>query len=355
MADDDKDNDDKTQDASAQRLRQAREDGRAPLSREVAGLAVLVAGSMMLSLQTPAAVREAAGLFQGILAQSYHLEAGAALHMASRALMLLALPIAIAAAMAAAAGVLLQTGFLIHLSAVTPDFGRVSPLSGLKRVFGAHNLMQAAKSILKVAVVGFAGWSALSGALPLVMQALDWTPGRLVEQIWAQLAAVLVAMLGAYGLFTAADVLKTRHSFFSGLKMTKQEQRDEMKDADGDPHIKGKQKQIRMQRARRRMMAAVPKATVVVTNPTHYAVALSYDRANGGAPRIVAKGMDDVAARIRAVAEEAGVPLVANPPLARALYPMKLGSEIPPEHFKAVAELIAYVWRLKTPRARPAA
>jgi flagellar biosynthetic protein FlhB len=283
------------------------------------------------------------------------MELGVALHLAGRALLVLALPMALVVGLAAAAGILLQTGFLVNLSAIAPDFSRISPLSGLKRVFGTHHMMEAAKSILKVAVVGFAGWSALSGALPQVMAALNWTPGRLVEQLWAQLATALVAMLGAYGLFTVFDVLKTRHSFFAGLKMTKQEQRDEMKDADGDPHIKAKQKQIRMQRARRRMMADVPKATVVVTNPTHYAVALLYDRANGGAPRIVAKGMDEVAARIRAVAEESGVPLVANPPLARALYPMKLGSEIPQEHFKAVAELIAYVWRLKAPAARPAA
>ena len=187
------------------------------------------------------------------------------------------------------------------------------------------------------------------------MASLNWTPGHLVEQIWAQLAAALVAMLGAYSLFTAADVLKTRYDFYQGMKMSRQELREEQKGEDGDPHVKGRLKQIRMQRSRRRMMTAVPKATVVVTNPTHYAVALLYDRDAGGAPRIVAKGVDEVAARIRAVAEEAGVPLVTNPPLARALYPMKLGSEIPPDHFKAVAELIAYVWRLKSPppRTRP--
>lgn len=352
MAGEDDDNEDKTQDASARRLRQAREEGRAPMSREVAGLAVLVAGSLMLAIQMPSALREAVGVFTLLLSQTHVMALGQALHLAGRALLLLTMPVALAAGLAAALGVVLQTGLLVHLGALAPDLGRINPLAGLKRVFGPHMLMQAAKSVLKVAVVGFAGWSALSGALPVLMASLGWTPAHLIEQLWAQLAAALVAMLGAYGLFTAADVLKTRYDFHASMKMSRQELREEQKGEDGDPHIKGRLKQIRMQRSRRRMMAAVPKATVVVTNPTHYAVALLYERGAGGAPRIVAKGVDDVAARIRTVAQEAGVPLVANPPLARALYPMKLGSEIPPEHFKAVAELIAYVWRLKAPRPR---
>ena len=355
MAGEDDDGEDKTQDASARRLRQAREEGRAPLSREVAGLAVLAAGSLMLAIATPSALREAVGLFTSLLSQSHVMELSQAMRLAGRALLMLALPVALAAGLAAALGIVLQTGLLVHLGALAPDLGRISPIAGLKRVFGSHMLMQAAKSVLKVSVVGFAGWSALSGALPVLMASLNWTPGHLVEQIWAQLAAALVAMLGAYSLFTAADVLKTRYDFYQGMKMSRQELREEQKGEDGDPHVKGRLKQIRMQRSRRRMMTAVPKATVVVTNPTHYAVALLYDRDAGGAPRIVAKGVDEVAARIRAVAEEAGVPLVTNPPLARALYPMKLGSEIPPDHFKAVAELIAFVWRLKSPppRTRP--
>ena len=142
-------------------------------------------------------------------------------------------------------------------------------------------------------------------------------------------------------------MIRTRISFNASLRMTRQEQRDEHRDSDGDPHVKGRIRQIRMQRAKRRMMQAVPQATVVVTNPTHYAVALVYDRATNGAPRVVAKGMDEMAARIREVARAAGVPLVANPPLARALYPLPLDAEVPAEQFKAVAELIAYVWRLK--------
>jgi flagellar biosynthetic protein FlhB len=355
VAGDDHDNEDKTEDASAQRLTKAREDGRAPLSREVTGLAILVAGAATLSLQTPAAVRGTIQRLASILTEAHHLGVADAVKLAGYTFLVLALPLCVLAMLAAAGSVLIQTGFLVNLSAVAPDFGRVNPLAGLKRLFGTHNLMEAAKSLLKIGVVGAAGWSALKGVLPFLMASLGWTPGLLVEQLWVQIAGVMVAMLGAHGLLVGFDVMKTRYEFFSGLKMTRQEMRDEMKDADGDPHMKGKLKQMRMQRSRRRMMAAVPGATVVVTNPTHYAVALVYDRTGGGAPRIVAKGVDLMAARIREAAERAGVPLVANPPLARALYPLPLDREIPSEHFKAVAEIIAYIWRLRTPRTRPAA
>jgi flagellar biosynthesis protein FlhB len=130
------------------------------------------------------------------------------------------------------------------------------------------------------------------------------------------------------------------------MRMSRQDILDEQRESDGDPKIKARIRQIRMARARRRMLAAVPKATVVVTNPTHYAVALAYDRAQNAAPRVVAKGVDSMAARIREVAQAHGVPLVANPPLARVLHLVELDAEIPAEHFKAVAEIIAYVFRL---------
>jgi flagellar biosynthetic protein FlhB len=131
------------------------------------------------------------------------------------------------------------------------------------------------------------------------------------------------------------------------MRMSKQDIRDELKETDGNPHVKARIRRIRLIRARKRMMAKVPMATVVVTNPTHYAVALAYDRANNSAPRVVAKGADSVAARIREIAEANGVPLLANPPLARALYRLDLDTEIPAEYYKAVAEIIAYVWRLR--------
>ncbi len=346
----DGDSEDKTEAATARRLQQAREEGRVPMSREVGLLAVLAVATLVIGHAMPSAVREVAGMLTRLLAEADTLDPVVAMWIAGRCVLLIAVPFVLAALIAGSLSVLAQTGALVRFSAISPDFSRISPLTGLGRIFGTQHLMEAGKSLLKVAVVGAACWSALSGALPELVRSLDWTPGLLAERITRQVMGVLTAMLVAQGVITALDVLRIRLRHNASLRMSKQELRDESRENDGDPHVKGRLRQLRQQRSRRRMMAAVPKATVVVTNPTHYAVALAYERGSGGSPRIVAKGMDEVAARIRQVAEAAGVPLVANPPLARALYPQPLDSEIPAEHFKAVAEIIAYIWRL---RGRP--
>jgi flagellar biosynthetic protein FlhB len=177
---------------------------------------------------------------------------------------------------------------------------------------------------------------------------LPWQdPHRLPSEVALPVFHLAVASLCVHGIVAGADLMWVRFRHARDLRMSKQDLRDELKDTEGNPHIKARIRRIRVIRARRRMMAKVPGATVVVTNPTHYAVALAYDRTNNPAPRIVAKGADSVAARIREVAEANGVPLVANPMLARALYQLDLDTEIPAEHYKAVAEIIAYVWRLR--------
>jgi flagellar biosynthetic protein FlhB len=161
---------------------------------------------------------------------------------------------------------------------------------------------------------------------------------------------VLLAVQAVQAAITVLDILRARLQHAGGLRMSRQEVREEHREIEGDPRMKARRRALQRQRARRRMLAAVPKATVVVTNPTHYAVALTYDRARAAAPRVVAKGVDAMAARIRAIAEEHRVPLVVNPPLARALHQVELDSEIPAEHYNAVAEIIAYVWRLRARR-----
>ncbi len=345
------DTEDKTEAASQQRLQRARDEGRVPLSREVAGLAVLTAAALVIGHVTPQAVHAVTMMLADLLADADRLTPMDGVRIALRAVLLVAGPFAVAAALAGPLSVMAQTGFMVRPSTIRPDVSRISPLAGLGRVFGTRNLMMAAMSLLKLVVVGGAGAMTLSGVLPDLFGALGWTPGLLADRTARQVMGVLTAMLLAQGAIAALDVLRLRLRHNASLRMTRQEQRDEARENDGDPHVKGRLKQLRRQRARRRMMAAVPKATVVVTNPTHYAVALAYDRASGGSPRIVAKGVDEVAARIRAVATASNVPLVANPPLARALYPRPLDSEIPAEHFKAVAEIIAYVWRLQGRRA----
>jgi flagellar biosynthetic protein FlhB len=347
------DKEDKTEAASAKRLQQARDDGNAPLSPEVAGLAVLVCGVALLSQIIPGAGRSAANSLALFLSESHRLDLSTALSRAIRTWLGLSWWFAVGAVLAGSLGVLGQTGFLIKMSAARPNFSKLNPLTGLGRVFGPHNLMQACKSALKIAVMGVVGWNALAATVPEFRQALFWSPALLAQRMIQHITSIAIAILAVQGLIAGADLLRTRLRFNADMRMTKQEQRDEARESDGDPQIKARLRQLRQQRSRRRMMQAVPQAAVVVTNPTHYAVALAYDRGSGGAPRIVAKGMDEMAARIRKAAQEAGVPLVANPPLARALYPLPLDREIPAEHFKAVAELIAYVWKLNGQRTGP--
>ncbi len=341
------DQEERTETASAQRQQRARAEGRAPMSREVGWVVVLAGAAVILANFTPGAVREASGLFTTLLSHTEAIDLATALRLSGYCLLLLAAPIALVALFLGSLSVLLQTGGLMKLSACKPDLSRISPIAGVGRLLGPHNLMEAGKSLAKLIVVGGAGWMSLSGLLPDLFRAMHATPGGLAVTLSRQLTNVMIAMLGAQGAITALDVLRSRISFAASLRMTKQEVRDESRENDGNPQVKGRLRQIRAQRSRKRMMTAVPKATVVVTNPTHYAVALAYDRASGGSPRIVAKGVDEVAARIRKLALESNVPLVANPPLARALFTRPLDSEIPAEHFKAVAEIIAYVWRLK--------
>jgi flagellar biosynthetic protein FlhB len=347
------DSEDKTEAASAKRLQQARDEGRAPLSPEVAGLAVLSCGVLLLTHFLPDAARHSAGLLASILSEAHTLDVPTALHRAAKGWLGLVWWFGLSTLLAASLGVLTQTGFLLKMSAMRPNWSKLNFASGLGRVFGPHNLFEAGKSALKIAVMGTLGWNALAATVPSFRQSLFWSPGLLAERMVQHVISIAMAILSIQGLIAAVDVLRTRLRFNAGMRMTKQEQRDEARESDGDPHVKGRLRQLRQQRSRQRMIQAVPRAAVVVTNPTHYAVALAYDRGSGGAPRIIAKGADEVAARIREVARKSNVPLVANPPLARALYPLPLDSEIPAEHFKVVAELIAYVWKLNASQAAP--
>jgi len=201
--------------------------------------------------------------------------------------------------------------------------------------------------VLKLALVTALLWSSLTVFGPKLASALQWDAAHLLDGTFRGVLRIMFGLLAGQAAIAALDVVLGRLKHARGLRMSRQDVRDEQRESDGNPQVKARIKQLRRQRARRRMMAAVPKATVVITNPTHYAVALAYDKAGGGGGRVVAKGMDEVAARIREVAAAHGVPLVANPPLARALYPLEVDAEIPAEHFKAVAEIIAYVWRLR--------
>jgi len=348
---------DRTQAATPRRLQRARDEGQVPVSRELASLAGLAGASMALLLLAPAASSDLARHLMVFIGQAHALDlgdgVGVPLRLASLAALHAAAPVALAAILAGSVAVLLQTGLLLNASALRPSFSRVNPAAGLRRLFGANGLVEALKSCAKIAAMSIIVWQVLAGDLTTLLAAPFADAATLAARCAHPLLHVLVAALLAQTAIAAADVLWVRLHHASTLRMSHQDIRDEQRETDGDPKVKQRFRLLRVRRARKRMLAAVPKATVVITNPTHYAVALVYDRAKNAAPRVVAKGVDSMAARIREVAETNRVPLVANPPLARALYRVELDTDIPAEHYKAVAEIIAYVWRLGRGGRRP--
>ena len=251
------------------------------------------------------------------------------------------------ALVAGGAAVLLQTNFLLNLGALQPKISRVNPVAGAKRLFGSNGIIEIVKSLAKLGLLAVAIWIAVGGDWVKLVQLPRDAPYLLPFAIAHPVFHLFVACLCVQAVIAMADLIWVRFRHARDLRMTKQSIRDELKDTEGNPHVKARIRRIRIMRARKRMMAKVPTATVVITNPTHYAVALAYDRTANPAPRIVAKGVDSLAARIREVAKSNGVPVLANPPLARALYRLDIDTEIPAEHYKAVAEIIAYVWRLR--------
>ena len=336
---------DRDKPATETRLRRAREAGETPLSRELPILAGLGAATLVLAMAGPGLTRDLSTRLVRMMAMDA--APGAALQDAGWALLGAAGPLVVVVLLAGGASVLLQTGGLLHAKALMPDLARLSPKRGLSRVFGVNNLIEALKALAKIGVLAWAAWRAMADALPGATASVAWPTERLVDRLTRDLIHLCVLVLACQTGITLLDVGWVRFRFAKRMRMSAQEIKEEHKESEGDPRLKAKLRQMRMARARKRMMAAVPTATVVVTNPTHYAVALAYDRGKQSAPRVVAKGMDAVAARIRALATEHGVPLVANPPLARALHTLELDAEVPAEHFQAVAELIAYVWRLR--------
>lgn len=358
MAEPDSDQDDKTEAPTPRRMERAREEGQAAVSHEVAGFAGLVGAALALSFLVPPLATRLAGRLAAWLETPGLADGQAALSLLSATfwpMLWLLLGVALMVAVPAVGAHLLQTGMLVSAAQLKPRWARISPLAGLKRLVSPETLMQFAKSIVKLAVLGLVVWHVLAGDLPRLAASAAWPPEGLLAAAAGPFGKVLAATLAVLAVITLIDVLFTRMRHTRQLRMSRQDLRQEMKDAEGDPHLKARVRRIRQERARKRMMADVKTAAVVVTNPTHFAVALAYDRGRDAAPRIVAKGADAVAARIRAEAEAHGVPLYSNPPLARALFTIELGQSIPAEHYQAVAEIIAYVWGLRGRMPRPGA
>lgn len=254
------------------------------------------------------------------------------------------LGVLIVAAVAGAVGHLAQTGLMFTPEKLKFDLKKVSPLSGFKRLFGIDGLMQFLKSIIKVIVTGFVAWWVVKPHLDELTNLASLNPTAMLPLAADILRRLAFAVAGLLLVVSGGDWFWQKQRYMARMRMTKEELKEDFKQSEGDPHVKARQRQIRVDRARRRMMQAVPNATVVVMNPTHYAVALKYEQGEDEAPICVAKGLDSLALKIRAIAEEAGVPVIEDPPLARALYAaVEIDEMIPPAHYTAVAKIIGFI------------
>jgi len=352
MASDDTEQSSKTEDPSAKRLEDARKRGDVAKSPEVVTWFMLAGTAGVLALLAPWTSGALLGQLRLVMANADQFDiAGSGFgplftSLAQGIIGVAIIPMAILTAIAVAAN-LIQHRPVVSLTPLAPKLSKISPLSGAKRLFSRDAVINLGKGLIKIAAVAavmiYACWpetdrlDTMITADPTVL--LTITEQLVLKIFWAAVALMTVIAI--------ADFVYQRNRWWQKHKMTLQEVRDEFKQMEGDPKIKGRVRQIRMQRARKRMMAQVPQATVIIANPTHFAVALKYDR-KMPAPLCVAKGVDDLALRIRALGEEHNVPVVENPPLARALYAsVEVDHTIPTEHFKAVAQVIGYVMRLK--------
>jgi flagellar biosynthetic protein FlhB len=354
------DRESQTEEATPQKLEKAREKGDGPKTADLSSFATLAATSGVVLIAGGWLARNLAGQMLPFIAQpdAMSLQASGGLEVFRYALMAAApilLGVMLAAAVSGAAANLVQSGLRLTPSKLKPEFSKLDPRKGLQRLFGADALMQFVKSLAKVAVISWLVWWVLKPILPELanMAALD--PLAMLPFSLDVLKRLVFAVAAVTLTIAGGDFLWQRQRFLTRQRMTKEEVKEEYKNSEGDPHVKARQKQLRHQRARQRMMQAVPDATVVVMNPTHYAVALKYEQGESAAPTCVAKGLDSLALKIRAVAEEAGVPVIEDPPLARALYAaVDIDEMIPPAHYEAVAKIIGFILNAANRRRTPA-
>jgi flagellar biosynthetic protein FlhB len=354
---DDQDDASKTEEPTAKKLSDARAKGDVPKSADISQLASLSGAFGVVVIAGGWLTRDMLNQLTPFLAHAGTMDVVGGVNAIAKTTVMAALPpvilVMVVSGLLGAAANVAQSGFILSPDKIKPDLQKLDLIKGLGRIFGPDGFVQFAKSALKFIVTGLIAWYVVKPDAAVIPNLVGMDVAAIIPmsmQLCVKLFwMVLIFLAGTAGF----DWFWQRLRFNQRMRMSVQDVKDEHKQSEGDPHIKGKQKQMRMQRSRQRMMAAVPKATVVVMNPTHYAVALKYEQGETAAPICVAKGVDDLALRIRAVAEENGVYVLEDPPLARALYAtMEIDEQIPAEHFEAVAKVIGFVMTNKQKNKR---
>ena len=343
-----------TEDASDKRLEDARKKGQVPNSREPS---TAISFLLLASLSVTGMGAWMAGRTENLL-ESY-LSGSITVDMTPEGMQnllidiaieiaLLVLPIAIPMVLIGMLAVFMVTGPVFTFETLQPKLEKINPIKGLERLFSTRSLAEFIKSILKLSLISFICWFVVSDLFYPAIQSTRKSVGDIVLLMVDGSMSIVALVAFFFFAIALADVIYQRWEHAKSLRMSMKELRDEYKESEGDPHLKAKIRQIQMEQAQNRMMADVPKADVVITNPTHFAVALKYDAASGGAPKVVAKGKDQIAQKIKALAKESGVPIRENKLLARSLFrDVEIGHEIPETLFEAVAVILAEVFKMK--------
>ena len=343
----------KTEEPTAKKLEESRKKGQVALSREVNNWVMLFTGTIIIAAMAPHIFSTLAEILKAYFERSYTFPStpgGMKIILGDgfkHVLMALALPF-IFLMLAAFLSPFIQIGPLFAPEAIKPEISKISPLKGFKRLFSMRSLMEFAKGILKIAIIGVVGVIILYPYFDKFEHLIGLPIPTLMDELRALFTRLMIGVLIVLTVVAAIDLAYQRYEHYKKMRMTKQEVKDEFKQTEGDPHVKSRLRQLRTERARQRMMQAVPEADVVITNPTHYSIALKYDPEIMEAPLCVAKGIDEVALRIREVAEENDIILYENKPLARTLFDtVDVDESIPPEQYQAVAEVISFVFKQK--------
>ena len=349
---DDQDRSQKTEEPTQRRLEEAHRKGQVASSREVNHAFMLAVAALAVAAIGPGAAVAVGEALLPFIAAPHAIAVGAGeltplLTTLLADLGIAVLALALAFIGAALAGGLIQTGPLFSATPLAPKLERISPVAGVRRLFSAKSLIEFGKGLVKICLVSVAAILLILPSAPAILEAARLEAGPLLGMLRDLALRLLFGVAALTAVIAVIDLGYQRFEHRRQLRMSRRELQEEFRHTEGDPLIKARLKSLRAERARRRMMAEVPSATVVITNPTHVAVALRYDAARMAAPKLVAKGSGPLAERIREVARAHRVPLLENPPLARALHAsVDLGAEIPPEHYRAVAEVIGYVMRI---------